>query len=267
MEFIERYGPWAVIAGASEGIGQAYARQLAAKGLSLILIARRQAPLDTLAQEIRNETGVECITASIDLGLENAHKRIAETVGNREVGLYLSNAGADPNGSHFLDKEFEAWRSLVSRNILTSMQCCHYFGRKMRERGRGGLLLINSYACYTGASHLATYSGSKAFELCFAEGLWSELKPHGVDVLTVVMGMTDTPAFRQLLDAQGLPLPPGTASPEEVAAFGLANLANGPVQNWGLAEDEAGAAPQSAADRRARIGMVEEFSRRVFSGE
>lgn len=266
MTFQQQYGPWAVVAGASEGIGQAYARQLAAKGLSLVLIARRLAPLQVLAQELEADFGVECIPASVDLCSPDAHEHLLAAVGDREVGLYVSNAGADPNGSTFLDRDFSSWRDLVTRNVLTSMHSCHHFGQLMRERGRGGLLLVNSYAAYGGASHLATYSGSKAFELCFAEGLWSELKPHGVHVLSAVMGMTDTPAFRQLLEAQGLPLPPGTASAEDAAAFGLANLHNGPIQNFGLADGEAGHLPQSAAQRRERISQVEAFSRSVFKG-
>lgn len=264
MDFIERYGPWAVIAGASEGTGRAYARQLAAKGLSLVLIARREAPLDALSNEIRAETGVDCVTASIDLARVDAHERVVAAVGDREVGLYVSNAGADPNGSRFLDQDINAWLDLVRRNVLTTMQCCHHFGGKMRARKRGGILLVNSYACYGGGSFMACYTGSKAFELCFAESLWSELRSHNVDLLSLVMGMTDTPALKTLLGEKGLPVPPDVASPDAVAAFGLANLANGPVQNWGLAEDQSGPAPQGAADRRARIEMIDAGSSTVF---
>ena len=263
-DFAARYGPWAIIAGASEGTGQAYARQLAALGLSLILIARRQAPLDALADELRARHGINCITASIDLGQHDAHAQVITAAGDREVGLYVSNAGADPNGSRFLDKEAAAWESLVTRNVLTTLLCCHHFGGLLRQRRRGGLLLVNSYACYGGGQFLACYTGSKAFDLCFAESLWSELRPHGVDVLSLVMGMTDTPAFNTLLGQKGLPLPPGVASPDAVAGFGLANLANGPVQNWGLAEDEPVPGQQSAAARRARVLAIDATSTNVF---
>lgn len=265
MSFAEQYGPWALIAGASEGTGRAYAHMLAEKGLSLILIARRQAPLDQVAQEISARFGVDCVTASIDLGQPDAAARVFEAAGDREVGLYVSNAGADPNGSRFLDKDVEAWRSLVTHNVLTTMLCSHYFAGKMRDRGRGGLLLVNSYACYGGGQFMACYTASKAFDLNFAESLWSELKPHGVDVLSLVMGMTDTPAFNALLQEKGLPPPPGVASAEAVAAFGLANLANGPVQNWGAPEAVAlGGGIGSAAERRDRIRMIDAGSRNVF---
>ena len=108
MTFAERYGPWAVIAGASEGTGRAFARKIAAKGIRCILIARREEPLRALAREIRAESGIECIVASVDLAATGAIQRIKATVGEREVGLYVGNAGSDPNGSRFLDREIGA---------------------------------------------------------------------------------------------------------------------------------------------------------------
>lgn len=264
MDFAEQYGPWAVVAGASEGTGRAYAWQLAAKGLSLVLIARRQEPLEALANEIRAESGCDCVVASIDLGQPDAHERVVAAVGNREVGLYVSNAGADPNGARFLDKDIAAWRSLVTRNVLTTMLCSHHFGGEMRARGRGGILLVNSYACYGGGQFMACYTASKAFDLNFAESLWSELRPHGVDVLTLVMGVTDTPALNALLVEKGQPLPGEAASADAVAAFGLANLANGPVQNWGLGERDVMPGVASAAERRERIIGTDAMSVQIF---
>jgi short-subunit dehydrogenase len=212
----------------------------------------------------RHESGTECITASVDLAAPDAMDRIIKAVGPREVGLYVGNAGSDTNGSRFLDRGIDVWLDLVRRNVLNTMQACHHFGGSMRERGHGGLLLVNSYACYGGGNFMAAYTASKAFELCFAESLWSELKPHGVDVLTLVLGATDTPALNTLLAEKGMPLPPGTASPDAVATLGLTKLAHGPVQNWGRAEDEAGSAPSSAAARRARVLGVNESSKAVF---
>jgi short-subunit dehydrogenase len=263
-EFAHRYGPWAAIAGASEGTGRAFARQIAGKGISCILIARREGPLAEVAEELRAAYGVECVTAAIDLSAPDAFEQVAAAVGSREIGLFVSNAGADPNGSRFLDREVEVWLSLVRRNVLTVVQCCHHFAGPMRARKRGGLLIVNSGAAYGGGSFLATYSASKAFDLCFAEGLWAELRPHGVDVLSLMMGTTDTPALRALLSEKGLPVPPGVASAEEVAAMGLARLADGPVQNWAQAEDEAGYASSSAAQRRARVLAVDQSSKIVF---
>jgi short-subunit dehydrogenase len=264
MSFAERYGPWAVIAGASEGTGSAYARKLAARGMNCILIARRAGPLEVLAAEIRTESRVECVTAAIDLAAPDALARIVEAVGEREVGLFVSNAGADPNGARFLDRELGTWMELVQRNVVTMMQCCHHFAGPMRARGKGGLLLVNSGACYGGSTFMAGYSASKAFMLCFAEGLWGELRHHGVDVLTLIMGMTDTPALRTLLAEKGLPVPQSIASSEAVAELGLARLPHGPIQNWGLEDDTTGWALLSASARRARVVAIEQASQHVF---
>jgi uncharacterized protein len=265
VTFAERYGPWAVVAGASEGTGKEFARRIASEGVPVVLIARRQGPLDELAKVILAQTGVECVTASIDLSAPEADERIRAAVGDREVGLYVGNAGADPNGSHFLDLGVDPWRDLVARNVITTLMACHHFGRRMRDRGRGGILLVNSGACWGGAGFMAAYTASKAFELNFAESLWSELKPYGVDVLTMVLGMTDTPAFRRLLADRGQPVPEGRlACPADVAGTGLARLPSGPVYIWGQDDDDAGTAPASASARRARILAIDAASAHVF---
>ena len=179
MDFKDRYGPWALITGASEGTGREFARQIAAKGVPCVLVARREGPLKDLAAEIKAESGVECVTATVDLAAPDAGERLIAAAGGREIGLFVANAGADPNGSNFLDRDVGAWRDLTQRNVLNVLEACHHFGGLMRGRGRGGLLIVGSGACYGGASHLATYSATKAFQLCLAEGLWAELRPFG----------------------------------------------------------------------------------------
>lgn len=252
----ERYGPWALVAGASEGTGAAFARQLAAEGFDLILVARREGPLQDLAEELARDYGVACVTGSIDLSRADAADRMAELAGPREVGLLILNAGADPYGASFLDGALIDWETLVGRNVMTTMRACHRFAGPMRDRRRGGIVLVGSGACYGGLPGIAAYAGSKAFELVFGEALWAELQPHGVDVLNLIMGRTDTPAHRELMERMGRPFPADCASARDVAALGLARLAEGPVCNWGLAEDEAGYAGISAAARRARIRQI-----------
>ena len=137
----------------------------------------------------------------------------------------------------------------------------------MQARQRGGILLIGSGGCYGGASYMASYSASKAFELCFAESLWAELRCDHVDVLYMALSMTDTPALRKLLDSKGLPLPDNIAKPTEVADAALAHLHKGPIYNWGLADDEAGYGFQSAKDRRERILQIDVASTRVFGAK
>ncbi|VWX53378.1 SDR family oxidoreductase [Novosphingobium sp. 9U] len=258
--FASRYGPWALIAGASEGTGASFARQLAEAGLDLILVARRQAPLDQLADELRARHGVEVVTATIDLAAEDATARLVEAAGHREVGLLILNAGADPNGSMFLDNAIANWDALATRNVMTTMRALHAFGAPMRERGRGGMIVVGSGACYAGLPGIGVYAASKAFDLVLCEALWAELEPHGVDVLSYVIGRTDTPAHRELMEARGMAIPDNLADPDDVARLGLERLPHGPVCNWGEADDEAVVSATSAAQRRERIRAVAAMS-------
>lgn len=267
MEFAERYGPWAVIAGASEGTGRSFADQSAARGINCILIARRSAPLNELAENLRARHGVECVIASVDLAAPDAFGRLVDVTGGREVGLFINNAGSDTNDSRFLDGDLDNWEKLVERNVMTPMRMSHHFAKPMRDRGRGGIILVGSGACYGGATGMAVYAGTKAFDLCFGEGLWAELRPHGVHVLNLILGRTNTPMFRAFMEKRGLPVGDGAAEPDDVARLGLERLPHGPVQNWGAADDQQGFAPISAAARRERILKIEAASNNLFKSK
>ncbi len=259
-EFAAKYGPWALITGASEGTGAEFARQLAAKGLNLILIARREGPLDALAEEIGKAHTVKVITATVDLTKKDAATRIAEIAAPFEVGLMIANAGADTNGSLFLDRDIADWEALVAMNVSTTMKLVHHFGQGMRARGRGGMILVGSGACYGGLNGLGVYCASKGFVMNLAEGLWAEFRHYGIDVLNLILGRTDTPAHRKILEEGGQPIPSDMASPVDVARIGLEQLPHGPIYNWGSPNDQPGFAPQSPDARRARIVMIEEMS-------
>jgi short-subunit dehydrogenase len=262
MTFAEKYGPWAIVAGASEGVGASFARAIAARGVNCLLIAKH-GPLDEVAEGVRAQ-GAECVTARIDLAAPDACDRIVAAAGAREIGLYVANAGSDRVGARFHDREIGAWRKLLQLNVVTTIEACHHFGGLMRERGRGGLVLVNSGACYGGASILASYAACKGYLLNFAEGIWAELRPHGVDVLTIALGRTDTPMFRGMLEKNGLPIPPDLAQPDEVAETALQRLPHGPVHNWGLADDEPGENWPSAAARRAHVLEIDAGSAAIF---
>lgn len=261
MEFAKRYGPWGLIAGASEGTGASFARKVAARGLNLVLIARREGPLSALAEEIRDRFGVECVTASIDLAKDDAAAKVARAAGSREVGLFINNAGSDMNSALFLDGELDSWDQLARLDVMNVMRNCHHFGRQMRERGRGGIILVGSGACYGGLYGKAVYCGVKSFDLCFGEGLWAELRGYGVDVLNLVLGQTDTPAHRRILEELGVPIPQRMAAADDVAELGLTRLPHGPICNWGSGDEEPGFAPASPAQRRSRILAIEEASK------
>lgn len=259
-DFRAKYGAWALITGASEGTGAAFALELADKGIPSVLVARRDAPLQALAAQVRAKS-VDCITAVVDLTTPDATDAIAKAVGHHEIGLLIANAGADTNSSLFLDHDINDWEKLVSLNITSTMRNCHYFGQGMRARGRGGMILVGSGSCYGGLYGMGVYCGVKAFDLCFGEGLWAEMRHYGVDVLNLILGRTDTPAHRRITEANGRPFDAaGMASVEDVARVGLEQLPHGPVYNWGQDNDVSGYAPNSPDARRARILKIEEMS-------
>jgi short-subunit dehydrogenase len=232
--FAQRYGPWALIVGASEGIGAAFAQTLAQGGLDVLLVARRQDALDDVASQIRSSTAVEARTLVVDLTAEGAAATIVEATSELEVGLVVYCAGGDPNYEPFLGQPVENAMALVQRNCVAPMRLAHHFAAPMQERRRGGIVLVSSGAGLVGARNMVAYGASKAFDMVMAEALWAEMHGHGVDVLGAVLGVTDTPALRrtlvrrgQLADAEA-PIV-GAATAEDVVAEALANLANGPT--------------------------------------
>jgi short-subunit dehydrogenase len=246
-----------VIAGGSEGTGRSFARQIAAEGVHCLLVAK-DGPLARTAAEIRAEFGVEVRTAAIDLAEHDAAERIFAEVGDAEVGLFVNNAGADWFGERFLEVDIEQWLNLSRINVDTMLRCAHRFGGAMRQRRRGGILIVNSGACYGGSKYLAIYCAAKAFQLNFAEAFWSEMRPYGVDVCTIVLGRTNTPGYHSRRAEKGVFVgTEGLAAPDDVAAQGLARLPHGPITNWGQQDDEDGYLAYSAAKRRDKVVAME----------
>lgn len=224
---LRQYGPWALITGGSEGVGAAFAHQLAAAGINLILVARNQALLHELARSITAESGVDVRTLALDLSEPDAIDRIRAAAAGVEVGLLVCNVGKQYGSGGFLEGTADDIARTFRVNSMSHALLSHHFGQGMVARGRGGIILIGSLACAAGGATMVMYSAGKAFAQNFAEGLWAELQPKGVDVLYVVLGATDTPVRARL----GLTDPPGLylAPPEEVAREALASLPNGPV--------------------------------------
>lgn len=235
-DFAQRYGPWALIIGASEGVGAAYALAVAGRGLNVVLVARRQAVLDEVATDIRARTGVRTRTIAVDLTGHDAMDRLAAGTADLEVGMVFYCAGADPVFEPFLDHPVEVPLAMVHRNCVVPMQVCHHFAGPMRDRGRGGLILVSSGAALAGGPNMVGYAATKAFDLVMAEALWAELHDLGVDVLALVLGLTDTPALRRLMVRRGTlpagdPEAPiaGAMTADEVVAEALASLTDGPT--------------------------------------
>jgi uncharacterized protein len=251
-EFTHKYGRWAVVAGASEGIGASVADQLASRGLDLVLIARNKPLLDEVAARAREEHGVQTRAVVQDLTDPDVTARVAEATEGLEVGLVIYNAGASDRTSTFLDNEVDYSLKQIKLDCIGPIALAHHFGEAMRERGRGGIMLVASLACVAGSATLAVYSAVKAFQHNFAEGLWAELRPCGVDVCCTPLGMTYTPALQRM----GIEYDPQTQMlSEDVAREIIDNIGNGPVHVVGE-NNRAVASQVWTIDRRSLVEMM-----------
>ena len=220
---LEKYGPWALVIGGSEGVGAAFARQLAADGFKLVLVARKPGPLEELANELRS-SGAEVRTLSADLAQSDVLAKVRTVTDDIEVGLLIYNAGANNTRGLFVELPEEVTQSVIAITVLGQANFSRHYGALMARRGRGGIILGGSLSSYLGSPTLAAYTGSKAFSRIFSEALWAECAPLGVDVLHLNIGFTATPAMARL----GMPIELAEP-PEVVAREGLENIANGPV--------------------------------------
>lgn len=232
--FQKRYGPWALVAGASDGVGREFAETLAGKGLNVVLLARRQQVLEQVAAGIERDHGVQTRVLAIDLAGTDAAQQIVAAVADLDVGFFVYCAGADPDYQPFLEQPLASAESMLHRNCAVPVQLCHHLAGLMVERGRGGIVIFGSGAGLVGTGNMVAYSASKAFDMVFAEALWCELNPKGVDVLGLILGETDTPALRRLREERGLAGPDepvkGAATPREVVQDALAHLSKGPTR-------------------------------------
>jgi short-subunit dehydrogenase len=234
VKFTTKYGPWALIAGASDGLGAAFAAGLAERGVNVVLLARRQAALDQVAAEINSRTSAQTRTLAIDLTEPGAASAIAAATSDLEIGCLVYCAGADPSFKPFLANPIKAAEAMVQRNCMVPMQLCHHFAPAMVERGSGGIVIFGSGAGLAGGPNMVAYGASKAFDMVFAEALWSELHDKGVDVLGLILGKTDTPALRRLEHSRGVlsseeETPPDAASVDQVISEAFENLSSGPT--------------------------------------
>jgi short-subunit dehydrogenase len=229
-EFLEKYGPVALIAGGSEGVGAAYASMLAERGLDLVLVARSADKLEALRSELAQQYPDRRITTiAADLTALGTPELLAERTAGLEIGMLIYNAGANWRNADFLDSDMAYASQLTALNAITPMTLCHHFGALMRERGRGGIILISSLAYMVGKPRTAIYSAAKAFSTTFGEAFWFEMKQHGVDVLTHALGSVDTPFIQR-----NHPHAYGKGDkPETVARAALESLGNGPVLRAG----------------------------------
>lgn len=216
-EFIKKYGPWVLVTGASSGIGEGYSKQLAAKKLNIVLVARRQDRLESLSKELSNSYGVQTKIIIADLISDEGLALVIEKTKDLEVGLLINNAGVEDSG-HFLTTSIDKAVDTLSLNCKAPLVLTHHFAKKMVERKRGGILFMSSLVAFQGTPYIANYAATKAYDLILSESLAAEFSPNNIDVLSVNSGFAAT-ELSQSFNFKGIPITPITA--EHVATVGL----------------------------------------------
>jgi short-subunit dehydrogenase len=210
---LDRYGPWALVAGASEGIGAAFARALAAAGFNLVLIARRPAPLEALASELRVQFGRSVESVALDLAAPDLESALRAIVDGRDVGLVVYNAALSIVAP-FMETSLADKLRMIDVNARGPLIAAHVCGERFAARGGGGLVLVSSLTAFWGSAWVATYGATKAFNLSLGEALAHELGERNIDVVVSCVGATRTPGFIKAVAGRKAP---SGMSPDAVA--------------------------------------------------
>lgn len=226
LSFKERYGPWALITGASSGIGREFANVLAERGLNLILVARRKDRLVQMADELSQKFRVAVEALELDLAAPNFLDVLLEAAANKEVGLIVSNAGFGFKGRHH-EQDISMLDKLINLNSRAPTLITRAFAPTLIKQKRGGIILTGSVEGIMGFPLSGAYSATKAYVHSLGEALWEELRHDGIDVLVLAPGATDTENLKlQGFDAKKMP---NVMKPKKVVELTLDNISNGPT--------------------------------------
>lgn len=190
-DFSEKYGPWALVTGASSGFGREFAGELASKGLNIVLTARRKNELDRTAEQITNAFGTETRVIPADLSKENDVRKLIEQTDDVHIGLLVNNAGFANTGLMF-SNDIQQEVNMVELSCKTPLVLAHHFGRKMVNKSKGGIIFLSSLVAHISMPYWANYSACKVYNLALAETLHYELKDFGIDVLALCPGASKT---------------------------------------------------------------------------
>ena len=204
MDYGKRYGPWALVIGASQGLGKAIAAESARRKLNVAMVARRPAPLAEAARAMEEQFGVRTKTISADLADPDIVAILEKGLEGEEVSFLVYNTAAEPEGE-FLKQYLREHINNIAVNVTAPTVIVHHFGRKMAARGKGGIVLCSSLAANQGIYNYVSYGAAKAYEMILGEGLWDEFADYGVDACTLMIGSTYTPNFQEKQKAKNTP--------------------------------------------------------------
>src|SRR5712692_1001056 len=217
-----QFGPWALVTGASSGIGKEFARQIAAAGINVVLLARREALLEEVGRDNTSDFKVDYRALAVDLSQEGFLARLAQATNDLDIGLVVSNAGTG-NPGEFLKLDRQLLQATLRLNTMAHLDIAHHFGQKLAERRRGGLILVGAMGAEIGVPFMANDGGAKAYVHSLGEALHYEFKPRGVYVTVVPPPLTNTPVLAKLgFEIRTMPMKPMTV--EQCVSEGLTAL-------------------------------------------
>lgn len=204
----KRFGPWAVVTGASSGIGHEFARQIAASGINLVLVSRRAEALEETGQDLRRRHGIDYRVIAADLSVPGEELKVMEQTQDLELGLFISSAGTGQPGA-FLAFEREQLLRQTQLNGVSYMLLTHHFSRRFAAQKRGATLLVSALGADSGIPFHANPAAAKGLVNALGRSLHAEFKARGVGITTLIVTPTETPLIKKMgLDASPMPLKP-----------------------------------------------------------
>lgn len=262
-DFRAKYGPWALVAGASEGLGAEYATQLAARGLNLVLIARREELLEQLGEQLAREHSIEVRPLPLDLGRADIGDVVDAATGDIEIGLLVYNAALSIIGP-YLETSLEDHLKEVAINCRAPLTLSYLLGQRMLKRRHGGIVLMSSLSSSQGSALIANYSATKAYNRLLAEGLWEELRTQGVDVLTCSASAVSTPGYQTSAPRSSGRLSVSAMTPRAVVSETLAALGKQPVVIPGWTNRVANVVMQRLMPHKTAIKLMGRVMRGMY---
>jgi short-subunit dehydrogenase len=263
MNLKQKYGPTALVAGASEGIGAAFAASLAAEGIDLVLIARRIGPLEELAGQLEKRYNVKVTCISCDLSDHDAARQVEKAINGTEINILVYNAALSYIGP-FIQNSPEDQSAAARVNMVTPLGMVRFFGEKMLHKGKGAIILMTSLAGFQGSGFLSVYAATKAFNRILAESLWYEWKDKGVDVIGCCAGATATPGYLNTRPEKTGFFTPRVLDPADIPPECFRKLGKQPSWITGRGNRIASFIMQKILPRKTAINIMGDTTRKMY---